>query len=173
MGVTVRSALATRADLPRRRAENRMSAVVYGDVLVLAATAGVSRAMGASGEAALIVLGTVASTYLAHVLADIVGAVFTGHDLGSAVAAELRDAVPILSAGAPALALFVLAWLGWPAPIWAQALACGALVVRLAAVGAAYHRLCGPVGRGHALWPSIAVAAAAAASIGVKLALVH
>ena len=55
----VLSIVATREDLASARADNRMSAYVYGDVLVLAATAAVYDSAIRSGEALLVVLGTV------------------------------------------------------------------------------------------------------------------
>src|SRR4051794_34889303 len=80
--------IATREDLTSRRADNRMSAYVYGDILVLAATAGVYDSTIRSGEALFVVLGTVVSTYIAHVVADVVGAVFGGHHVKMAVRDE-------------------------------------------------------------------------------------
>jgi hypothetical protein len=64
----VRAVIATHEDLSSTRADNRMSAYVYGDILVLAATAGVYDTAIRSGDALLVVLGTVVSTYVAHVV---------------------------------------------------------------------------------------------------------
>jgi hypothetical protein len=165
--------VATREDLESARADNRMSAYVYGDVLVLAATAGVYDAAIRSGEALLVVLGTVASTYVAHVLADVVGAVFGGHKVGRALWAELRDSVPIISAGVPPLVLFAAAAWGWPPPLWAQAVSSALLVLRLGSIGVVYHHLKEPIGWARAGGFGVVVALVAAVAVSLKLALLH
>lgn len=169
----LRALITTRGDLASARADNRMSAYVYGDVLVLAATAGVYGSAIRSGEALLVVVGTVASTYVAHVLADVVGAVFGGHEVRPAVRDELRDSVPIVSAGVPPLVLFGAAALGWPSPTWAQAVSCALLVVRLASIGVVYHHLKQPIGWARAAWFGLLVAGVAALAVALKLALLH
>jgi len=169
----VSAVIATRGDLSSRRADNRMSAYVYGDILVLAATAGVYDSAIRSGEALFVVLGTVVSTYIAHVVADVVGAVFGGHHVRTAVRDELRDSVPIVSAGLPPLVLFGAAALGWMTPEWAQAIAAALLVVRLGAIGVVYHHLTAPIGWARAAWFGLLVAGVAAFAVAVKLVLTH
>ena len=169
----LRALIATREDLESARADNRMSAYIYGDVLVLAATAGVYDSAIRSGEALLVVLGTVASTYVAHVLADVVGAVFSGHGLLASLLDELRDSVPIATAGLPPLILFAGAGLGWPAPRWAQAAASGVLVVRLGSIGLVYHHLKEPIGWARATSIGVLVAGVAAFAVALKLLLIH
>ena len=112
--------IVTWEDLTPLRADNRVSAYVYGDVLVLAATAGVYDDAIRSGEALLVAVGTVVSTYVALVLADLVGAVFSGHEVRTALLNALRDSIPIISAGIPPLVLFTAAMLGWPTSAWAR-----------------------------------------------------
>lgn len=165
--------VATRDDLAPRRADNRMSAYVYGDVLVLAATAGVYETAIRDGEALLVVVGTIVSTYVAHVLADVVGAVFGGREVWTALLHELRDSVPIVSAGVPPLVLFGASALGWPSPEWAQAVASALLVIRLGTIGVVYHHLKEPIGVVRAAWFGVVVAAVAAIAVAVKLALTH
>ena len=158
-------------DLTQLRADSRMSAYVYGDVLVLAATAGVSASAIRSGEALLVVLGTVLSTYVAHVLADVVGAVFAGHASTATLLAEARDSIPVISAGVPSFLLLGAAALGWPAPIWAQALACTVLILRLAAIGLVYRRLRRETPVRHAVWFGVTIALIATAAVMLKLLL--
>jgi hypothetical protein len=165
--------VATREDLAAARADNRMSAYVYGDVLVLAATAGVYDSEIRSGEALLVVLGTVASTYVAHVLADVVGAVFGGHEVRRALWDELRDSMPIISAGVPPLVLFGASALGWPPPPWAQAVSSALLVVRLGSIGVVYHHLKEPIGWARATWFGVLVALVATVAVALKLILLH
>lgn len=169
----VRALVRRREDLAELRAESRMSAYVYGDVLVLAATAGVSDGAIRSGEALLIVLGTVLSTYVAHVLADVVGAVFTGHASTGMLLAEARDSVPVVSAGLPSFVLLGAAAQGWPAPTWAQALACAAVILRLAAIGLVYRRLRRETTVHRAVWFGVIVALIATAAAALKLFLTH
>jgi hypothetical protein len=69
-----------REDVAPERAESRVSAYVYGNVLVLAAVVGASPASVLSGTAVALVIGTVLSTYVAHVLAHSVGSLFGGAD---------------------------------------------------------------------------------------------
>lgn len=169
----VRALVGRREDLVQLRAESRMSAYVYGDVLVLAATAGVSVGAIRSGEAVLIVLGTVLSTYVAHVLADVVGAVFAGRASTAMLRAEARDSVPVLSAGLPSFVLLGAAALGWPAPMWAQDLACAIVILRLAAIGLVYRRLRPGTAVHHALWFGVLVALVATVAAALKLVLIH
>lgn len=163
----------TREDLDPQRADNRMSAYVYGDILVLAATAGVYDTAVRSGEALLVVLGTIVSTYVAHVVADVVGAVFGGREVRTALLHELRDSVPIASAGAPPVILFGAAMLGWPSPSWAQDIASVLLLVRLATIGVVYHHLKAPIGWARAAWFGGLVAGVAAVAVAIKLVLTH
>jgi hypothetical protein len=169
----IHAVLATREDLEPLRADNRMSAYVYGDILVLAATAGVYDTAIRDGEALLVVLGTIVSTYVAHVVADVVGAVFGGREVWAAVLHELRDSVPIASAGIPPLLLFGAAALGWPSPEWAQAVASALLVLRLGTIGVVYHHLKEPIGVARAVWFGVVVAGVAAVAVVVKLVLTH
>jgi hypothetical protein len=169
----IHAAVATRDDLEPLRADNRMSAYVYGDILVLAATAGVYETAIRDGEALLVVIGTIVSTYVAHVVADVVGAVFGGREVRKAVLHELRDSVPIVTAGVPPVVLFGAAMLGWPSPEWAQAVASGLLVARLATIGVVYHHLKAPIGWARAAWFGVAVAGVAAVAVAVKLVLTH
>jgi hypothetical protein len=168
-----RAVIATREDLNSTRADNRMSAYVYGDILVLAATAGVYDTAIRSGDALLVVLGTVVSTYVAHVVADVVGAVFGGHEVRTAVRDELRDSVPIVSAGLPPLVLFGAAGLGWTTSEWAQAIAAALLVVRLGAIGVVYHHLKAPIGWARAAWFGLLVAGVSTLAVALKLVLTH
>ena len=65
----------------------------------IAAAAGASPAAVRSGAAVAIVVGTVLSTYVAHVLAHSIGSLLVGEATWTAVREELRDAVPIISSG--------------------------------------------------------------------------
>ena len=158
-----------RGGLSSKRADSRVSAFIYGDVLVLAATVGVSGEAIRSGDAVLVVLGAVASTYVAHVLADVVGEVFDDLPLRAAVLAELRDSLPIISAGLPSAVVFGAAALGWPTPGWAQLGASVMLIARIAAIGLVYRRLRRPISLGRAVGLGVTAAGVAVLASALKL----
>lgn len=115
----------------------RVSAYLYGDVLVLAALVALrpEDLMGPTGLA--YVLGTAVSTYAAHVLAQAVGMRIRQGDRVSptAVRHELRDATPIASAGLGPALVMVAVLLGWWAAETALATAIAVTVLRLAVLG--------------------------------------
>ncbi len=169
----VRTFTDTDGDLPADRAENRMSAFVYGDVLVLAATAGVSYSDIDSGKALVIIVGTVLSTYLAHVLADVVGSVFAGHGSAALLRAELRDSVPVISAGTPSLILLGAGAIDVLPELWSQGAACAILIGRLAGIGLVYRRLHTGVTARTAVRFGAVIAAVATVVVILKLVLTH
>jgi hypothetical protein len=124
-----------------------------------------------SGEALLVVLGT-SSRPTSHVVADVVGAVF-GHQVGTAVRDELRDSVPIFSAGLPPLVLFGAAALGWTTPQCAQTIAAALLVLRLGSIRVVYRHLKAPIGWARAARFGLLVASVATLAVAVKLVLTH
>ena len=161
-----------RDDVDPHRAESRVAAYVYGTVLVLAAVVGVSPAAVDSGAGVTIVVGTVLSTYVAHVLAHSVGALFAGGERRELRQAA-RDATPILSSGSlPALVLVATA-LGWPPEVWGQSLAAAVGLVRVAGIGLVYRRLQADVPVGRALAVGLVAAAVALVVVVLKLVLTH
>ncbi|WP_091239654.1 hypothetical protein [Klenkia soli] len=168
----VRPLTRRREDLDPHRAESRVSAYVYGTVLVLAAVVGCSPEAVDSGAAVTIVVGTVLSTYVAHVLAHSVGALVTGGEHRELRQAA-RDATPILSSGAlPALVLAATA-LGWPPELWGQALAALVGLVRVAGIGVVYRRLRADVPFGRAVLVGAVAAGVALLVVVLKLVLTH
>ena len=97
--------------LPPGRAARRMSAYVYGNVLVLAAVVAATSDAIEDGQAVLIVLGTMVSTYLAHIYSEAIGHSVTDSGENEQFPEELRDAVPILSSGGVPIAALLLCWL--------------------------------------------------------------
>jgi hypothetical protein len=168
----VRPLTRRRHDVDPHRAESRVSAYVYGTVLVLAAVVGVSPAAVDSGAGVLVVVGTVLSTYLAHVLAHSVGALVVGgrrRELREAA----RDATPILSSGVlPALVLGATA-LGWPSEVWGQSLAALVGLVRVAGIGVVYRRLQADVPFGRAVVVGAVAAGVALVVVVLKLTFTH
>jgi hypothetical protein len=162
-----------RSDVAEARAESRVSAYVYGNVLVLAAVVGASPAAVRSGAAVAIVVGTVLSTYVAHVLAHSIGSLLVGEATWTAVREELRDAVPIISSGTTPAVLLGVTAAGWLPAAWGQALASVILLGRIAATGAVYRRLREDVPAGRAWAVGVAAAGVATVVVVLKLTLTH
>jgi hypothetical protein len=162
-----------RDDVDPGRAESRVSAYVYGNVLVLAAVVGASPATVASGAAVAVVAGTVLSTYVAHVLAHSIGSLFGGANGRSAVRVQLRDAVPVLSSGVTPALLLVGTALGWLSVPWGQGLASFVVVARIAATGVVYRRLREDVPLRKAWTVGALAAGVAAVAVVLKLTLTH
>ena len=103
---------------------------------------------------------------------------FAGHPvLGTAfVLGEDRglDTVRLRTgAGVVPIALFAVGAAGWLPPVWAQALACAVLVLRIAAIGLVYRHLRGPISWSRALTSGAVIAVVATASVLIKVTLVH
>jgi hypothetical protein len=115
----------------------RVSAFVYGDILVLAALVALDAEDLNGTKAVAYVVGTGISTFVAHVLAESVGfRVRTDQRVTpELVRHELRDSVPIISATALPALLLGAARLGWLDGGQALLLAIGVTVVRLASLG--------------------------------------
>ncbi|TXR51655.1 hypothetical protein [Quadrisphaera setariae] len=167
---------ASGVDLERVR--SRVSAYVYGNVLVLAAVVGCSPEYVHDGSAVVVVLATTVTTYLAHVVAHRTGGGVGRHreEAELHLRAELRDATPIVTSGVlPALVLLVSALAGWretPAAL-AQLVAALVPVVRLAATGSVTSRhVPGGSSRG-AFWSAVGLAAAGTVIAAVKVSLTH
>src|SRR6478609_4133725 len=99
-----RPAQLTDAPIDTERVARRISAYIYGNILVLAALIPVTKAQETLGIA--IVVGAALSTFLAHVFAESVGQTLRlGRSLsGTERVRELRDSVPVLtSAVVPAV----------------------------------------------------------------------
>ncbi|MCX6470184.1 MAG: hypothetical protein NTW76_12830 [Corynebacteriales bacterium] len=167
--------------LSPERASARLSAYIYGTLLALAAVVVVGPAAIENGSAVLVVLGTTATTFLAHVFAEIVA----GHSIPEATAhleepmrrrlalEELRDAVPIASAGAFPAFFLALGWLDVLNPTWALVLAGAGPILRMALVEIMIQRVRGQRATLRVLLGGIATAVVAAAIVAVKVILTH
>jgi hypothetical protein len=114
-----------RGPLPPERAASRLSAYVYGNILALGPVAFATARTIDDGAAAALVVGTGATTFLAHIFAHFVAhATVAGHEPSRAdqrqhAAEELRDAVPIASSAFAPAVLLMLGWLGVLSTQWA------------------------------------------------------
>ncbi len=121
----------------------RISAYLYGNIIVFATLVPLDAESAEHGHALQLVAGVAASTYLAHVFAEIVGhharagAAMTRTE----VVHELRDSLPIASSALVPALLFVGAWLGWYSVPTAVLISEGYLLIRLASIGLLVQRL--------------------------------
>lgn len=166
-----------RADpsLSREQAAARISAYVYGNIIVFATMVPLSAADLSHGHGALLVLGVSASTYLAHVFADVVGfRVRVGKDLSRAqLWHEIRDALPVLTSGLVPVILLLLGGWHW---LPERAVILGSevyLLLRMALIGLLVERLQAERSSGRTLAAGLMLAVAAACVAFVKAALGH
>lgn len=125
------------ANLSREEAASRIQAFVYGNILVIAALVALHPADLDDRTAVAYVLGTTFSTYLAHLVAGLVGhGVRHGQrPTGADLRHELRDGWPIASSGSLALLVLLTARFGWVDPGVALKAAVLVTVARLALLG--------------------------------------
>ncbi len=102
------------ADPPRDDVASRVSAYVYGNVLVMAALIALHPDDLRGPGGVLSVLGVGASTFVAHAVGEAVGSrVREGRSLdAAALRHELRGALPIATAAGVPAALLTPAWVG-------------------------------------------------------------
>ncbi|RIJ79090.1 hypothetical protein D1871_00770 [Nakamurella silvestris] len=161
--------------IDRVSAAARVSAYVYGNILVLASLVALSNHTIHTGAGALIVLGTAFSTFIAHQLAHEVGTSIEhpGEDTTEHRRASLLDSRPILTSGSvPALILAVGYW-DWIPAETAQILASVLVIVRIALIGAVVVRLTDEDRPLRALFGGIGLAAVAALVVLLKITVAH
>ncbi|MBF6357666.1 hypothetical protein IU449_24480 [Nocardia higoensis] len=156
-----------RVPLHRDNAASRISAYVYGNVLVLAALVPITTSDKHVGI--LVVLGTSLSTFVAHVFAESVGhSVRRRQKLSRAEKiGELRDSVPILSSAVLPCVILAIGWFGLLEPRTAQILAEIAVLIRIGGIVFVVGRLNGE--RPSRDW---VVAAAALTGVAVTVVIV-
>lgn len=158
--------------LPPHRATRRLSAYVYGNVLVMTVVVAASPSSIANGTAALLVIGTTLTTFLAHIFADAVAA-GTVDDDSVGWREELRDSLPIASSGVAPSLLLALAWLDILPGALAQGLAGGLVTLRIASIPVVAERLRGRGLSFRLVLAGIATAVLAAIVVAVKVYLTH
>ncbi len=157
--------------IPLERARARLQAYVYGNILVLAAVVGATPEYVENGNAALVVIATTVTTYLAHVLAF---AVASG--LGpkpETNVEELRDALPIISSGSLPTVLLVIAAVTDSDTRVLQLAAAAVILARLAGTGALVSRLSGQPVSSRSHWTGVVVALIAAVIVILKVQFLH
>ncbi|RVW04532.1 hypothetical protein [Rhodococcus spongiicola] len=170
-----RPLLSRSVPLDRDNAASRISAYVYGNILILAALIAES-ATHSDTRIIAVVAGTAVSTFVAHAFAEGVGkSVRTGRQLTTVERlAELRDSVPVLSSAiVPIVVLATAAVFGWLEPSAAQLIAEVAILVRIASMVFVIARLRGERPSGYTLIGAAVLAIAATAIVVLKVVLTH
>ncbi|MEU6558871.1 hypothetical protein [Nocardia nova] len=162
-----------RTPLDRDNAARRISAYVYGNILILAALIPVTTTEEHVGI--LVVVGTALSTFVAHVFAEGVGqAVRESRTLTSAQRwSDLRDSVPILSSAVLPALILAIAAIGWLEPRTAQIAAEVAMLVRIGGIVFVIERLKGARPSRSTLLAALALTAVATAVVVMKVLLTH
>lgn len=155
--------------LSREDASSRITAFVYGNIVILGTIAPMVPDTAESGRGLWYVLATALSTFLAHTFAELVGRRARSDQRLAAgtIRAELRDSLPVLTSGLIPAAVLAYAWLTSTSGLAAEILAIAYLVVRLALLGPVVARL-----RGEAPSPRTFAAGLVLALVGVGIALV-
>ncbi|WP_280411650.1 hypothetical protein [Nocardia asiatica] len=159
--------------LDRRNAASRISAYIYGNVLILAALIPVTPS--AEDVGILVVLGTALSTFIAHAFAEGVGqSVRQTHALTPQERwADLRDSLPILSSAVLPCVILAGAAIGWVEPRTAQVLAESAMLVRIGGIVFVIGRLHGERPHRSTMLGAVLLACAATTVVAVKVVLTH
>ncbi|CAM3037326.1 Integral membrane protein [Prescottella defluvii] len=160
--------------LDKDNAASRISAYVYGNILILAALIPETVARNDTRTIA-IVAGTALSTFIAHAFAEGVGkSVRSGRQLTAGERlAELRDSVPVLSSAVVPIAVLATAVFGWLEPFTAQVIAEVAILIRIASMVFVITRLRGERPSGSTLFAAGALAVVATAIVILKVVLTH
>lgn len=175
MAGDVEHPLVGRRRVPIERARGRLSAYVYGDILVLAAVLTIDITKPDGWPAVLAVAATTATTYVAHIVAHIIGERIgrTGEAARLHLRAELRDAAPIAVAGLIPAAVLVLAAVEVIDLRTAQLAAAAVIVVRLALVGVVTARLTGERAPAGTIGTGIALAGVGTLVAVLEAVLLH
>ncbi|MGV9792858.1 hypothetical protein [Gordonia sp. NPDC003422] len=160
--------------LDRESAAARISAYIYGNILILAAIIPIDPEREKFGV--LVLLGTAASTFLAHVFAETLGRqVLDGseHTTPRSVLHHLRNSVPILTSAVLPCLILVAGLLDWLEPRTAQLVAEVVILARIAGTVFVIDRLNGERPSRATLGGAIAVLILATAVVGIKVILTH
>ena len=132
--VTEQTTRAPRVDIPDRR----ISAFVYGNILVLAALIVLSPDDLLTTTGFTHVLGVSFSTFIAHVASDLFAHLLRhpdGKGFSTKLRHDLRDAVPIANSAIIPTLVLLAAWFGWLEAQLAWVIAIGGTLVRLSLLG--------------------------------------
>ncbi|TYQ10191.1 UNVERIFIED_ORG: hypothetical protein L601_002700000230 [Gordonia westfalica J30] len=160
--------------LDREHAAPRISAYIYGNILILAAL--IPLHLNDDFVGILILLGTALSTFVAHVFAEAVGRrVHEGaiHPTMKTILHHLRDSVPILSSASVPCLILAMAWIGWIDPRTAQLAAEIVILLRIGGTVFVIDRLNNERPSRATLIGAAAVTVVATVIVVVKVVLTH
>lgn len=162
-----------RTPLDRGNAASRISAYIYGNILVLTALVPVVTAEKHLGI--LVVLGTAVSTFIAHSFAETVARTVREHHTPAFTdrIRALRNSVPILTSAVLPCAVLAAGWLDWLQPRTAQVLAELVILVRIGGIVFIIGRLRGQRPTRTTALTAVLLTLAAAVVVIVKIALTH
>ncbi|WP_141811969.1 hypothetical protein [Nocardia bhagyanarayanae] len=159
--------------LDRENAASRISAYIYGNVLVLAALVPITT--GEKDVGILVVLGTALSTFVAHAFAEAVGHSVRHRSPSTRAETlhELRNSVPILSSAVLPCVVLATGWLGWVEPRTAQIVAELAVLVRIGGIVFVIGRLNGERPNRASVLAAVLITVVATTVVIVKILLTH
>ncbi|NUP28260.1 MAG: hypothetical protein HOQ44_16495 [Nocardia sp.] len=162
-----------RIPLDPGNAASRISAYIYGNILVLTALVPVVTSDEHVGI--LVVLGTTVSTFIAHSFAETVGDSVRQRRAAtmSDRVRELRNSVPILSSAVLPCAILVTGLLGWLEPRTAQIFAEVVVLVRIGGIVFVIGRLRGEDPGRASVVVAVLLTLVATTVVVLKIALSH
>ena len=162
-------------DVTLDRARSRISAYVYGNILVLTAVAGVGSASILDWSALFVVAGTTITTFLAHILANSIGQQLgrSGEEAQLHIRDEVRDSLPIASSGSVPALMMLLGAVGIVPPLWAQLIAALIIVGRLAFLGMLVEKMTARKSTFGTFWSGVVLAGLSVIIVGAKILITH
>ncbi|MGI5157152.1 hypothetical protein [Microbispora sp. CA-102843] len=161
--------------LTGERAAARISAFVYGNVIVFAAMVPLTEEDATRWHALQVVLGVAVSTFLAHVFAELVGHSSRADErlTRAEIWNELRDSRPIATTALVPSLLMAVASAGWLPGTTALIASEIYLLARIAIIGLVMERLRSRRSSMRALLAGLVLASTAAVITFLKVALGH
>jgi len=163
------------APLSRLEASGRITAYVYGNLVVLGALLTLLPEAALSWHGALTIMAAGVSTFVAHAFADLLGR-RVGHGHRSVVSAALaaaRDSLPIVTAAIVPIGMLAGgAWMLWPGSgvqLAAELFICA----RIGLIGATAERFRGRPSSRRFVFVGVGIAVASSLVAIAKVALVH
>ena len=164
-------------ELTLEQSRERLSSYVYGNIILLTVTVTADPSAIEHGTAVITVLVTAGSTFLAHVVAQLVGHGLgrdPGEENGHEGARDLvRGSVPIMTSGFIPALLYATAWIGWFPANTVQVAASLLLVARIGMIGIFAQRFSGRRPSPLGLWAGVILAVVALLIVVLKVALAH
>ncbi|MDJ0395891.1 hypothetical protein QMK17_21465 [Rhodococcus sp. G-MC3] len=156
-------------------AASRISAYVYGNILLLTVLIPLTSPEEHSFQGVVIVVGTAVSTFVAHAFAESVGeTVRTGTSLSRlARLSRLRDSVPVLSAAVAPAVLLAIGWAGLLDPSIGQIAAEVTVIARIASTNFVVGRLRGEKPTRETFLGSLVLSVVAIVVVAIKVLLTH